>query len=83
MSCGSIIATGGMWSGTGALYFWGASGNRALPGILPGQADHGMTGQMHLEHLGIAAYVTLSSRSETCKNVGDGVNQCTVSVKKV
>lgn len=66
-----------------ALYFWGASGNRALPGILAGQAAHGMTGHMHLEHLGIAAYVTLCSRSDACKNVGDGVNQCTVSVKEV
>lgn len=54
----------------GSLYFWGVSGNTALPATLPGQAAHGMTEQMHLERVGIAANVTLRSRCDTCKKGG-------------
>jgi len=47
------------------LYFGGASGSIALPVIPPGQATCGMTGQMHLQYVGIAACVTLWSRWDT------------------
>lgn len=63
----SVITAGAVCSGSG-LYYWSASGNTTLPVILPGQASHGMTRQMHLEHAGVAACVVLCKRSDTLKN---------------